>query len=333
MIVTLTPNPSIDRTVEVEAISRGAVSRATGGRVDSGGKGVNIAAALAAHGLPVTAVFPCGGSEGAQLGKLLQDEGIPSLQVPIAGPTRANISIVEPDGTVTKLNELGPRLQPAEIDALIAATSEAARGAEWVVACGSLPPGVADDFYALLVDRLSGSDTRVAVDTSGPALLKALTTSPDVVKPNLDELSEATGIEIATLGDAVEAAQALRDLGAGTVIASLGGDGALYVSGSERAHAEAPVESPRSSVGAGDALLAGFLASGGGSVEAFVTGVAWAAAAVGLPGTRMPGPDEVDASSVTLHEHVVADRVLGQAMRLEATAKSEVRGDGKGSGL
>ncbi|MGH2789214.1 MAG: 1-phosphofructokinase [Actinomycetota bacterium] len=311
MIVTLTPNPSIDRTVEVDGIRRGAVSRATGGRVDSGGKGVNIAAALAAHGHPVTAVFPCGGSEGAQLEKLLKDEGIPSVQVPIAGSTRANISIVEPDGTVTKLNELGPQLAPAEIEELIQATIDSALDAEWVVACGSLPLGVADDFYALIVDRLAGSDTRVAVDTSGAALLKTLSTNPDVVKPNIDELSEATGIGIVTLGDAIEAARALRDFGAGTVIATLGGDGALYVDGLETVHAEAPVERPRSSVGAGDALLAGFLCNGGRGVDAFATGVAWAAAAVGQPGTRMPGPEEIDVSIVRVHDDVRTERVLG----------------------
>ena len=317
MIVTLTPNPSLDRTVEVEAIRRGAVSRSTGGRVDAGGKGVNIAAALVAHGHTALAVFPCGGSEGSQLAMILEDEGIPSVQVPVAGSTRANISIVEPDGTVTKLNELGPQLDHAEIEALIKATQDSARQADWAVACGSLPRGVADDFYALVVDRLSSSDTRVAVDTSGAALLKALATSPDVVKPNLYELSEATGIEIVTLGDVLEAARAMRDLGAATVIASLGVDGALYVDENDSVHAEAPVESPRSSVGAGDALLAGFLATGGRSVDAFATGVAWAAAAVGLPGTRMPGPDQVDFSIVRVHDHVDTGRVLGRRTEVQ----------------
>jgi 1-phosphofructokinase len=315
VIVTLTPNPSLDRTVEVDGIRRGAVSRATGGRVDAGGKGVNVAAALVAHGSPVIAVFPSGGSEGAQLEKMLKYGHIPSVQVPISGSTRANISIVEPDGVVTKLNELGPQLTPAEIEELIQTTIDTARNAEWLVACGSLPPGVAEDFYALIFARLAGTDTRVAVDSSGPALLKALSTNPEVVKPNIDELGEATGIAIVTLGDAVKAARALRDLGAGTVIASLGGDGALYVDGDQTVHAEAPVEHPRSAVGAGDALLAGFLCSGGSGVDAFATGVAWAAAAVGLPGTRMPGPQEVDVSIVRVHDDVQTDRVLGEGSK------------------
>jgi 1-phosphofructokinase len=328
VIVTLTPNPSLDRTVEVDGIRRGAVSRATGGRVDSGGKGVNIAVALASHGHPVKAVFPCGGSEGAQLEKMLKDQGIPSVQVPIAGSTRANISIVEPDGVVTKLNELGPELAPKEIEELIEATIDSATNAEWLVACGSLPPGVADDFYALIFGRLAAGDTRVALDTSGPALLKTLSTNPDVVKPNIEELSEATGIGIRTLGDAVRATRALRDLGAATVIASLGVDGALYSHGVHTVHAEAPVEHPRSSVGAGDALLAGFLASGGRGLDAFAAGVAWAAAAVGLPGTRMPGPQEVDVSHVRVHDVAQTDRVLTE--RRKQSERGTERGKGVG---
>ena len=332
MIVTLTPNPSLDRTVEVEGIHRGAVSRATGGRVDAGGKGVNITAALVAHGHTALAVFPRGGPEGEQLARILEREGIPSVQVPVAGSTRANISIVEPDGTVTKLNERGPHLQASEIEELIQATEDSARQADWVVASGSLPPGVADDFYALVVERLSASDAKVAIDTSGPALLKALSAGVDVVKPNVEELREATGRDIATVGDAVDAAHALRDLGAATVIASLGRDGALYVTAAESVHAEAPVDNPRSSVGAGDALLAGYLANGGTGVEAFTTGVAWAAAAVGLPGTRMPGPSEVDASRVRLHD------VIDPARALDGTKEQQARGTdglshGKGSEL
>jgi 1-phosphofructokinase len=310
VIVTLTPNPSIDRTVEVDALERGAVSRARGGRIDPGGKGINIAGALVAHNRPVVAVLPSGGWEGAHLTKLLEQEGITSVVVPIAGSTRANISVVEPDGTVTKLNEPGPHLTPEEIEALIDATTRAADGADWVVGCGSLPPGPADDFYALVVERLAGSGTKVAIDTSGPTLLKSVAAGPDVVKPNLEELSEAAGADIETLGDALEAARGLRDRGVHTVIASLGSEGALYVDDRHEAHAEAAARTIRSSVGAGDALLAGFLANGGRGLEAFANGVAWAAAAVSLPGSRMPGPRDVDLSVVRVHDHIDIHRVL-----------------------
>ncbi len=108
MILALTPNPSVDRTVEVEALVRGVVARARANRVDPGGKGVNIVGALLAHGHEAIAVLPAGGSEGVQLAKLLEGEGTESIQVPISGSTRANISVTEPDGTVTKLNEPTP---------------------------------------------------------------------------------------------------------------------------------------------------------------------------------------------------------------------------------
>jgi len=320
VIVTLTPNPSVDRTVEVDVLVRGAVSRADGGRVDPGGKGVNIAGALVAHGHDAIAVLPAGGLEGVQLAELLKAEGIPSVQVPIAGSIRANISVVEPDGTVTKFNEPGPHLSSTEIEALIQATADAAAGANWVVGCGSLPPGPADDFYALVIDRLASRDTRVAIDTSGPALLKSLSAGPDIIKPNLEELSEAANVEITNLADALNAARVLQDQGAATVIASLGSDGALYVDESGALHAEAAVMKPRSAVGAGDALLAGFLANGGHGGDAFAHGVAWAAAAVGLPGSRTPGPDDVDLSIVRVHDHIEGGRALNApSQRAEGT--------------
>lgn len=303
MIVTVTPNPSVDRTVEVEAFVRGVVARARDGRVDPGGKGVNIARALAAHGHETVAVLPTGGWEGEQLAKLLGDEGIRSARVSVAGATRANITVAEPDGTVTKLNEPGPHLSPAEVEALIQTTVDAGDDADWVVAGGSLPPGPADDLYALIVHRLARSRTKVAVDTSGPALLKSLSAGPDVIKPNLEELSDATGIELTTLGNVVDAAHELQDQGAGNVIVSLGSVGALYVGGGEAVHASANATTVRSAVGAGDALLAGFVANGG-DTHGFVQGVAWATAAVGLPGSRMPGPSDVDPGVVRIHTHI-----------------------------
>ena len=323
MIVTLTPNPSVDRTVEVDGIVRGAVARARRVRVDPGGKGVNVARALAAHRHETLAVFPSGGWEGEQLAKLLADEGIVSRQVPIAGSTRANISVAEPDGTVTKLNEPGPQLSSSDIEALIQATVDAGAGAQWVVGCGSLPPGPAEDFYALLVHRLADSDAKVAIDTSGAALLKSLSAGPYVIKPNLEELRDAARAEITTLGDALDAARALQDQGVATVIASLGPDGALYVDQREVVHAQAEVDKPRSAVGAGDALLAGFLANGGHGVEAFVRGVAWAAAAVTLPGSRMPGSADVDITAVRVHEEADRNLVLGR------TPRQVRRSDGK----
>lgn len=135
MIATLTPNPSLDRTVEIPELVRGAVLRATASRIDPGGKGVNVARALLANGHDAVAVLPTGGPVGAQLMDLLAQEEVKAVGVPIAGPVRANITVAEPDGTVTKLNEPGPELSAAEIGRLLAETVRAA--GDWVVGCGS----------------------------------------------------------------------------------------------------------------------------------------------------------------------------------------------------
>ena len=310
MIVTLTPNPSVDRTIEVDALHRGAVLRARSSRVDPGGKGVNVSRALAANGRKTRAVLPAGGWEGEQLAALLAAADVEVVVVPVAGSVRANVSVVEPDGTVTKLNEPGPQLTPEEIEAVTAATVAAAADAEWLACTGSLPPGAPIDFYARVVERLGSAQVKVAVDSSGAPLVAALDAGPDLVKPNREELAEATGRPVFTLGDVVAAAEELRGRGAGTVLASLGADGAVLVEATGAAFGSAVVERPRSAVGAGDAMLAGFLAGGGSGPDALAEALAWGAAAASLPGSRMPTPDDLDHAAVRLADQIDRARPL-----------------------
>lgn len=297
-VVTLTANPSVDRTCEVDALVRGAVLRPLATRVDAGGKGVNVSRALHAAGVANVAVLPVGGHEGAQLLELLQRDGLAVRTVAITGAVRANVTIVEPDGTTTKLNEPGPTLSPDEVDALQDTLLEAARGADWVVLSGSLPPGCPADLYTRLTDLLHAAGVRVALDCDGPVLLDALRAGPDLVKPNRRELAEATGLEIASVGDAVRAIAALQELGARAVLASLGSRGAVLVDATGEHHATAEVDHPRSTVGAGDAALAGFLAAGARGPDALDAAVAYGAAAVALPGSRMPTPADLRPSAV-----------------------------------
>ena len=302
MIVTVTANPSLDRTIEVDQLVRGAVHRVGALREDAGGKGVNIARALAANHHKSRAVLPTGGADGALLTALLTEAGIDFVTVPIVNGVRTNVSVVETDGTVTKLNTAGPTLLPGEVDALLAAAVDTAGVATWAACSGSLPPGAPDDLYARLTSALRAVGCAVAVDTSGPALTAALAAGPDVVKPNAEELAEVVDAPITTLGDALAAAQELRRRGARAVLASLGGDGALLVDEEGALHGEAPVDVVRSAVGAGDATLAGFLAGGGHGRSALAEALAWGAAAVGLPGTRMPTPADLDRAAVRLHD-------------------------------
>ena len=304
MIVTLTPNPSVDRTVSITGLQRGEVQRATASRIDPGGKGVNISRALTAHKARTVAILPAGGPEGHLLAELLAEAGIDVTIVPIEGSIRANVALVEPDGTTTKINEPGPHLSSAEVGALFAsAEATLGKAPSWLVGSGSLPPGVDQDLYAELVLRCRDAGVRVAIDASGLALRNAVAAGPDLIKPNLEELEELVDRSLVTLGDVLSASTDLVTHGVATVVVSMGRHGALLVSPSVTAHAVADVSSPLSTVGAGDALLAGYLyatSSGSTPVEALRTGVAWGAAAVSLPGSRMPTPADVADIQVSL---------------------------------
>ncbi|MCX4680961.1 1-phosphofructokinase [Streptomyces sp. NBC_01433] len=313
MILTVTPNPSLDRTYELPGLVRGAVLRAAADRVDPGGKGVNVSRAVAAAGHRTVAVAPLGGPEGALLARLLGEHGIEAAGVEIAGSTRVNITLVEPDGTLTKVNATGPDITAAEAEDLLEAVRTRSADADWIACCGSLPRGLPPEWYAELVARSHRAGARIALDTSGAALTAALRERPDVIKPNAQELAEAVGRPLATVGDAVKAAAELRELGAGSVLASLGADGQLLVEASGTYFGSARVESVRSNVGAGDASLAGFLAAGGAGPAALAAAVAHGAAAVQLPGSVMPTPADIDMSVVVTTSDVPLDRALTES--------------------
>ncbi|GAQ68118.1 MULTISPECIES: 1-phosphofructokinase [Streptomyces] len=310
MILTVTPNPSLDRTYEVPSLDRGEVIRATGERMDPGGKGVNVSRAVAAAGRRTVAVLPLGGAPGALVADLLDAQGIEVARVPVAGATRSNIALAEADGVLTKINAPGPELSATERELLLEAVRARSADASWIACCGSLPRGLDPSWYAELVARAHAAGARIALDTSGPALLAALRERPDVVKPNAEELAEAVGRPLATVGDAVKAAEELREMGAGVVLASLGADGQLLVDASGAWFGTARVDAVRSNVGAGDSSLAGFLIAGGHGPEALASAVAHGAAAVQLPGSVMPTPRDLDPAAVTVTAEVPADRVL-----------------------
>ncbi|MGP3632339.1 1-phosphofructokinase [Streptomyces sp. 24-1644] len=310
MILTVTPNPSLDRTYELRDLTRGAVLRATGDRVDPGGKGINVSRAVAAAGHRTVAVAPLGGPEGALLARLLGEHGIEAAGVQIADSTRVNITLVEPDGTLTKVNATGPEITESEAETLLETVRTRSSDTEWIACCGSLPRGLPPEWYAELVARSHRAGARIALDSSGAALLAALRERPDVIKPNAEELSEAVGRPLTTVGDAVKAAEELRGRGAQAVLASLGADGQLLVDGSGTYFGSARVDTVRSNVGAGDASLAGFLAAGGAGRSALAAAVAHGAAAVQLPGSVMPTPADIDLSSVVTTTDIPLDRVL-----------------------
>ena len=312
MIVTVTPNPSVDRTAVLSGpLTRGAVHRVASLSDQPGGKGVNISRACLAAGVATLAVLPAAGDD--PFVHELERLGVPCLPVPPAGPMRVNLTITEPDGTTTKLNAAGADATPEDLHALAAAVLDR-HATGWAVLAGSLPPGAPSDWYADLAAGLRTSGWAVAVDTSDAALeavVAALVpaTAPSLLKPNADELASVTGDDPAALEDdpaaAAAAARTLIDRGAGAVLATLGPGGAVLVDSAGAWHATPPPTRVVSTVGAGDASLFGYLRAdllGLPAPDRLVSAVAYGSAAAGLPGTTVPTPADVRVDDVRVRQ-------------------------------
>jgi 1-phosphofructokinase len=329
MIVTLTANPSLDRTVELPGpLARGEVQRAVAVHQHSGGKGVNVSRALVASGLDTVAVLPGGDSDPVLAGLL--DDGVPYAALPISEPLRSNVTLTEPDGVTTKINEPGPELSLDEQEALIGLLLDRSRGASWVVLAGSLPPGVPADFYATVARRLrsanddpaNGGPPLIAIDSSGAPLAAAISGNssgnisgkPDLLKPNAEELAElaaAAGLTDVHTADELEAdpglaaraAAAVVGSGVGAVLATLGSKGAVLVTADGAWFATHPPIQAVSTVGAGDSSLAGYLLAatrGGSAQDCLRQAVAHGAAAASLPGSTVPAVHQTTPDAVII---------------------------------
>jgi 1-phosphofructokinase len=300
MIVTVTPNPSLDRTLRLSEFVPGHVNRATATMVEPSGKGVNVALALHGVGVPVRAVLPVGGSAGHEIALLLDDLALDHVDVPIAGAVRSNISLVEADGRTSKVNEPGPRLSKTEVDALCAKALSLSDAGDWVVWAGSLPDGFTPQRLADAVAAMRAAGRLVALDCSGLPLEHALAQEsdrlPHLVKPNAEELAEVTGRSLRTFGDVADSAQVLHARGVRTVLVSLGRNGALLVDADlpRPLHGTAVVRRVVNTVGAGDGFLAGWIAAahaGATSADALANALRFGATAVEHEGTLLGVPD------------------------------------------
>ncbi len=324
MILTITINPSIDRTVELDAsLARGAVQRARHGAQEAGGKGINVSRALAASGISTLAVLPGDDDDAVIAG--LRSVAIPFRNVPIGATLRTNTAITEPDGTTTKINEPGPALSAEQLDELTAVVVAESHGAAWLVLAGSLPPQVPPTFYRRVIaavrDTYGASAPLIAIDSSGEPLIEGAATvpAPDLLKPNGEELAELTGIGT---GDELEqdhelAAKACAVLiaaGVGAVLATLGSKGALLVTRAGAWHGLHSPVTARSTVGAGDSALAGYLlAHSAGEVpeNCLRQAVAHGSAAAALPGSSVPSLDQTTPADVTVSALTITLPVIG----------------------
>jgi 1-phosphofructokinase family hexose kinase len=262
LILTVTLNVALDRTVAVPRIRLGHRHRVVESRRAPGGKGVNVARALKSLGEPAIATGFAGGPTGARIRELLTAESVLHDFVEVAGDSRTNISIVDPtSGEQTEINERGPEVTAAEVEQFRERLLYLAGGAELCVIAGSLPPGAPNDLYAELISSLRDSGVQVLLDTDGDPMRAGLRAQPAVVAPNVTEAEGAVGYEF---GDADQLAMGLKgllEMGAEEAIITTAG-GCVAIAGEPATRYEASIEQLEAiaSVGSGDAFLAGLAA-------------------------------------------------------------------------
>jgi len=302
MIVTVTLNAAIDKTLSVPSFRLGRRHRTVERRALAGGKGVNIARTLKTLGEPVIATGFQGGPTGTQIVAQLAEESILHDFVRIREESRTNTSVVDPTtGEQTEINEQGPAVDPEEVEQFREKLLYLARGAAFVVFAGSLPRGIAPDFYAQLVREVRKLEVTTIVDTDGEALRLAVRAEPDVVSPNVVEAEELVGHEFNDDSDRIGAVREIVSLGARSAIMTLreGCWAQVLVDGAPRVyHATVPpVESAVATIGSGDAFLAGYIAAryrGQGPAECLRFGVACGAESTGRLGAGLIDGREVD---------------------------------------
>jgi len=261
-IATITLNPAIDKSVAIPNFTAGEVNRVNWEQSDPGGKGVNVASFLADLGFNTSVTGFIGIENASIFEKLFHQKNMADSFVRIPGKTRVNVKIIdELQKTITDINYPGPAPTEQDITDLKKKIHNLVFDHDWFVLSGSLPNGVPTEFYSAVLKYLKAAGKYVVLDTSGDALRDALGEAPYAIKPNIAELEELLGRSLTSEQEVVEAAKSLVNQGIEYVIVSMGKQGALFVSGTESVIAVPPPIDVKSTVGAGDAMVAGFIAA------------------------------------------------------------------------
>jgi 1-phosphofructokinase len=299
-MVTVTLNPAIDHAIVIPGFKANTVNRVATERRTAGGKGVNVASFLADYGIPAAVTGFLGEENAGLFEGHFADKHLADRFVRIPGATRTNLKILNPvDDEVTDLNFPGLTPTAAHLSQLESTLADLAQDHEWFVLSGSLPPGLPPDTYASLTKRLRSRQRRVLLDTSDAALRLGLKAQPTAIKPNTRELESALNRPLASQADLVDAALDLVRTGIQQVIVSRGAEGALFVTPESvlTARHQGPVMI-QTTVGAGDALVAGFLAGhqeGLGLEDTARLAVAFSIAALQRTGTALPERPVLDS--------------------------------------
>lgn len=298
MIVTVTMNPAIDRTVTLPVFMHGGLNRIQQMETDIGGKGINVSKAIRAFGGHSAAIGLAGGRNGEMIERILQKMGIHTEFVPLNAETRYNIKVVENNGSVTELNEPGPEVGREQIEALLRILESYAGKETVFVLAGSLPRGVPADIYADMIAIAHAQNAKVILDTDGEAFRLALKAKPDMIKPNRAELEALYGVydinqeKLRGLGE-----ELLRD-GIEKVVISLGEEGALFLEQGKALYGKGLCVKACSTVGAGDAMTAAMAYAWEKkfTMEQYAAfAMAASAGAVTTIGTKPPSKEMIDA--------------------------------------
>jgi 1-phosphofructokinase len=291
MIVTVTLNPTIDKSLVVPRFEVGKTNRGEVRRTDAGGKGINVAKAVKELGAEVCALGFVAGSNGQFVLEALAASGIPADFINVPGETRVNLKIHDPVcGSETELNEPGFQLLPEHLEAIKQKVKAYGPRCDVMVFSGSLPPGAPPETYAELISIARVLGAKCVLDTVGPALRLGLEARPLLTKPNRIEVETLLQERLSTQSELAEAARKLLEMGAEEAVISLGADGAIAAGRQDLLSARPPAVAARSSVGAGDAMVA---ALAYGEVkhlsfrESFRLAMAASAAAVTMEGSKM----------------------------------------------
>lgn len=296
-VVTVTLNAAVDQTLDVPGFTAGAVNRAVSETRTAGGKGINVAAFLSGGPSPVTATGFLGADNTAVFETLFRDRRIADRCLRVPGSSRTNVKVVDrAGGSVTDINLPGPRIPDTAWRGLLDGLDELAALNGVFVLAGSVPAGLTDSAYAEIIPVLRRHGAFVALDASGAPLRHAMAAKPDMIKPNAHELSELLGRPLGGRDDVTAAARELAAQGVALVVVSLGADGAVFVESGRALHAQPPRVEVASTVGAGDAMVAGVLAArlaGGDLEDCARRGTAYAAGTLALLGPELPPPDRI----------------------------------------
>lgn len=303
-VVTVTLNPAIDETISVDRLVHGEVHRAHGVRHDAGGKGVNVASCLADWGAKLIVTGFLGEENAGPFEGLFRAKNIADRFIRVPGATRTNLKIVD-DTDTTDINLDGPEVSPDRVAAVEGLIEGLARPGGLIVLSGSLPLGCPPDQYARLIPVLAAKGARVLLDASGPALKAAFAgpVLPYCIKPNRRELAEYAGRPLDSIADVAEVAAEFHARGVGLVVVSMGQDGALFLSDEGMLVAKLAAGELASTVGAGDAMVAGIAAAL--SEDAGLERIARLATAFAVAKLGRPGPHLPDLATV----HALADEV------------------------